>query len=79
MSCMRIMWTVFVTFPEVADKVGKKAEYACTWARALADQLRDREDIHLAIVSVANSEEIQKYCINNIDFYFLPDEKKMKY
>ena len=39
MSCMRIMWTVFVTFPEVADKVGKKAEYACTWARALADQL----------------------------------------
>ena len=78
MSCMRIMWTVFVTFPEVADKVGKKAEYACTWARALADQLRDREDIHLAIVSVANSEEIQKYCVNNIDFYFLPDEKKMK-
>ena len=33
---MRIMWTVFVTFPEVADKIGKKSEYACTWARALA-------------------------------------------
>ena len=33
---MRIMWTVFVTFPEVADKIGRKSEYACTWARALA-------------------------------------------
>lgn len=78
MSCMRIMWTVFVTFPEVAEKVGKKSEYACTWARALADQLRNREDIQLAIVSVANGEKVQKYRVDNIDFYFLPDEKNMK-
>lgn len=78
MKCMRIMWTVFVTFPEVAEKVGKKAEYACTWARALADHLRYRDDIRLAIVSVANGNEVQKHTVDNIDFYFLPNEKAMK-
>lgn len=70
---MRIMWTVFVTFPEVADKVGRKAEYACTWARALAAKIRHLEDVKLAIVSAADGHEIQKYQVDSIDFYFLPN------
>mgnify|MGYP000211398130 CR=1 FL=1 len=72
---MRIMWTVFVTFPEVADKIHRKSEYACTWARALADKIRHRDDIKLAIVSVADEVEIKKFTVDNIDFYFLPNRK----
>ena len=74
---MRVMWTVFVTFPEVADKIGRKPEYACTWARALAAELRCREDIQLAIVSVADENSVKKFHVNNIDFYFLPYEKEV--
>ena len=74
---MRIMWTVFVTFPEVADKIGKKSEYACTWARALAAKLRYREDIQLAIVSVADEDTVKKFHVDNVDFYFLPNGKEV--
>ena len=74
---MRIMWTVFVTFPEVADKIGKKSEYACTWARALAAKLRYREDIQLAIVSVADEDSVKKFHVDNVDFYFLPNGKEV--
>lgn len=74
---MRIMWTVFVTFPEVADKIGRKSEYACTWARALAAKLRYRDDIELAIVSVADEDSVKKFRVDNVDFYFLPNGKEV--
>lgn len=74
---MRIMWAIFVTFPEVANKVGRKSEYACTWARALAEKIRYRRDVDLAIVSVADAKTIQKYNINEVDFYFLPNRKEV--
>lgn len=76
MSNIRVMWSVFITFPEVAGMVEKKAEYACTWARALADKIRNREDIKLAIVSISDSNKVQKFNVNNVLFYFLPNGKK---
>lgn len=72
---MRVMWSVFITFPEVADKIGRKAEYACTWARALAAKIRHRKDVELAIVSVADTTRVQKYIVDDVDFYFLPNRK----
>lgn len=74
---MRIMWTVFVTFPEVADKIHRKSEYACTWARALAEQIRYRDDMELAIVSVADEAEVKKFTVDCVDFYFLPYRKEI--
>lgn len=75
---MRIMWTVFVTFPEVAGKINKKAEYACTWARALSEALRKRDDVALAIVSIADCDEVKRFDVNGVAFYFLPNERDMK-
>ena len=74
---MKIMWTVFVTFPEVAEKINRKSEYACTWARALADQIRYRNDMKLAIVSAADNTEVKKFTVGNVDFYFLPNRKNV--
>lgn len=74
---VKILWTVFVTFPEVAELVGQKSEYACTWARALADQIRHRDDIQLAIASVSSSNKVEKFEVNNITFYFLPNKKEV--
>ena len=74
---MKILWTLFITFPEVANKIHRKAEYACTWARALADKLRYRDDINLAIVSIAEENSIKKFTVNNVEFYFLPYGKSV--
>lgn len=74
---MKILWTLFITFPEVANKIHRKAEYACTWARALADKLRYRDDINLAIVSIAEENSIKKFTVNNVEFYFLPHGKSV--
>ncbi|WP_418417342.1 glycosyltransferase family 4 protein [Blautia sp.] len=73
---MRVMWTVFVTFPEVANKVKKKAEYACTWARALSEPLR--KEVELAIVSVYSEKRLGKFEVNGVKYYFIPNEKKLK-
>ncbi|MDG1398817.1 MAG: glycosyltransferase [Polaribacter sp.] len=75
---MRVLWSVFITFPEVAPLVDRKAEYACTWARALAYQFKKRTDIQLAITSVYSGQEVQKYEVDNVVFYFIPNEKQVK-
>lgn len=74
---MRIMWSVFVTFPEVAEKIGKKPEYACTWARALCAAIRYEKELDLAIVSVWKGNEVKKIESDGVVFYFLPHEKAM--
>ena len=74
---MRVLWSVFIVFPEVADKVGMKPLYACTWVRAMAEKFRCRDDVKLAVVSVGKSKELQKFEVNNIVFYFLPGGKKV--
>ena len=74
---MRVLWSVFIVFPEVADMVGMKPLYACTWVRAMAEKFRYRDDVQLAVVSVGNSKELQKFEVNNISFYFLPGGKKV--
>lgn len=74
---MRVLWSVFIVFPEVAEKVGMKPLYACTWVRAMAEKFRRRDDVKLAVVTVGNAETVQKYEVDNIDFYFLPGGKKV--
>jgi len=74
---MRVLWSVFIVFPEVAEKVGMKPLYACTWVRAMAEKFRRRDDVKLAVVTVGNSESVQKHEVDNIVFYFLPGGKKV--
>lgn len=74
---MRVLWSTFIVFPEVAKQVGMNALYACTWVRAMAEKLRYREDVQLAIVTVGNSDQVQRIESNNIAFYFLPGGKKV--
>lgn len=74
---MKILWSTFIVFPEVADKVGMKALYACTWVRAMAEQLRKNKEVDLAVVTVGNKDTIQKIESNNITFYFLPGGNKV--
>lgn len=75
---MRVLWSVFVTFPEVASLIGRKSEYACTWVRALSFHLQKRSDVKLAITSVHSGKDLQKFEVDNVIFYFIPDEKKVK-
>ena len=75
---MRILWPVFVTFPEVGAMIGRKAEYACTWARALAFHLRKKSDVKLAITSAHSGKDLKKFEVDNVIFYFIPNEKQVK-
>lgn len=74
---MRVLWSVFIVFPEVAEKVGMKPLYACTWVRAMAEKFRKREDTKLAVVTVGKTQSVQKFEVDNIIFYFLPGGKKV--
>jgi glycosyltransferase involved in cell wall biosynthesis len=75
---MRVLWSVFVTFPEAAPMIGRKIEYACTWARALGFHLRKKSDVKLAIASVHSGKVLKKFEVDNVIFYFIPNEKKVK-
>lgn len=75
---MRVLWSVFVTFPEVAPLIGRKSEYACTWARALSFHLQKRSDVKLAITSVHSGKDLKKFEVDNVIFYFIPNEKQVK-
>lgn len=75
---MRVLWSVFITFPEVAPLIGRKPEYACTWAKALSFHLRKRSDVKLAITSIYSGKGLKKFEVDNVTFYFLPNEKQVK-
>lgn len=75
---MRVLWSVFVTFPEVASLIGRKSEYACTWVKALSFHLQKRSDVKLAITSVHSGKGLQKFEVANTTFYFIPNEKQVK-
>lgn len=74
---MKVLWSVFIVFPEVANLVKMKPQYACTWVRAMAQKYRYRNDVELAVVTVGNSHVVQKFIVDNISFYFLPGGKKV--
>lgn len=74
---MRILWSVFIVFPEVSEKVGIKPLYACTWVRAMAEKFRRRDDVKLAVVAVGNKDVVEKFEVDNVVFYFLPGGKKV--
>lgn len=74
---MKVLWSTFIVFPEVAKRVGMQALYACTWVRAMAEKLRYRDDMQLAIVTVGKGEKVEVIESNGIYFYFLPGGKKV--
>lgn len=69
---MKVLWAVFITFPELAEATGRKAEYAGTWIRALADKLRNLNNIELTIVSVGDGSYVEKFRVNGTNYYMLP-------
>lgn len=75
---MKILWVVNITFPEMSEIVHRKAEYACPWVRSMAQRLRNRKNIKLAIVTVGYQQKKKtlKFESDNIIFYFLPGGKK---
>lgn len=72
---MKVLWSVFIVFPEVAALAKMKPQYACTWVRAMAEKLRYKDDVELAVVAVGNSPETKQFEVNNIKFYFLPGNR----
>ena len=46
---MRVLWIVNIVFPEVSDVANVRVGYGGGWMTAMAERLRKRNDIELAV------------------------------
>lgn len=69
---MKVLWIVNIVFPEVSSNANVKSGYGGGWMTAMADRLRERNDIELAVAIRGKVNEISKIKVNNIMFYVYP-------
>lgn len=68
---MRILWTVNLIPEEPAVKLGIKTEVLGGWVEAMAAQLRNDDNIELAIACKCSAESVFKEKINGVTYYSL--------
>lgn len=75
---MRLLWSVNTLPPGIASRLDVKSLHSISWVEAMAERLKKREDVFLAIASPGDVSELKKACIDGIEYYILPNKKEMK-
>lgn len=76
---MRILWIVNIIFPFPSQKLGQKENNFGGWLNGLANKLKEKEDINLAIATVYNGKDILEYNDGRIIYYLIPGAPALKY
>lgn len=76
---MKILWIVNTIFPYPAKQLKIQKSAFGGWLNALAEQLKNQEDIELGIASIYNGNEIKKYYDGRITYYLMPGAPAIKY
>ena len=76
---MRILWIVNIIFPFPSQKLGLKENNFGGWLNALADEIKNVENIELSIATVYNGKKIQEYSDGIITYYLIPGAPALKY
>ena len=69
---MKILWIVNIVFPEVSSIANVNAGYGGGWMTAMANRLKEREGVELAIAVKGRVKEIVVSKVDNILFYVYP-------
>lgn len=70
---MKVLWITNMLFPPLCEKLGIKPPVVGGWMLALAQNIiKQIPEIEIAVASVSNCRQIQKYSIDNITYYIVP-------
>ena len=69
---MKILWIANTIFPAPSVELGLPVPVIGGWMYGLAEQLIADKRIKLAVASVYSGEMMQKFIINDIEYYMLP-------
>lgn len=76
---MKILWIVNTIFPYPANKIGQEKCCFGGWLNGLANRLKDKQEVELAIATVYNGKEIKKFDDGKIIYYLIPGAPAIKY
>lgn len=76
---MRILWIVNIIFPFPSQKLGQKENNFGGWLNGLANKLKEKEDVNLAIATVYSGKKILEYNDGKITYYLIPGAPALKY
>lgn len=74
---MRVLWSVNTLSPAIASQLNIKSSHSISWVEAMSACLAKRNDVVLAIVSLGDVKKIKKSCINDIEYYIVPNTNKL--
>lgn len=75
---MKVLWIVNTIFPYPAKKIGVNKCYFGGWLNGLADNLKNNNEIKLAIATVYNGRKLLKFNDGKIIYYLVPNKKILK-
>ena len=76
---MRILWIVNIIFPFPSQKLGQKENNFGGWLNGLANKLKEKENVNLAIATVYSGKKILEYNDGKITYYLIPGAPALKY
>ena len=76
---MKILWIVNIIFPFPAKKLGLNETNFGGWLQGLADTIREKENVKLAIATVYSGKKILEFSNENIIYYLIPGAPALEY
>lgn len=75
----KILWIVNTIFPYPAEQLGIEKTAFGGWLNGLEENLKNEDDIQLAIVTTYTGNDIKKFCDKKIIYYLIPGAPVFKY
>lgn len=76
---MKILWIVNTIFPYPAKELGIEKTAFGGWLNGLAENLKEHQNINLAIASPYCGKEMRKYFDGKVTYYLFPNISAFKY
>lgn len=76
---MKILWIVNIIFPYPAMKINKKKTVLGGWLNGLANNIKNVEEIELAIATVYNGKKLLEFNDGEMQYYLIPRNSSIKY
>lgn len=73
---MKILWITNFLFPAVCEALGLKSTFASGWTYSAAALISKYKDVDLAVASLGPVSKVEKFRIDNITYYVIPQIKE---
>ena len=76
---MNILWIVNIIFPFPAKQLGVKENNMGGWLNGLANEIKNKKDVEMAIATIYSGKKILEYNDGKIIYYLIPGAPALKY